>query len=222
MSSRPSVAAVVSRLRGARRPTTPEEQAKHELLTMLRARHPKFLEAVIADARLAARYRSERSEFRSTADALVQALRIACVSDSFLAQCAYRAKARCQALGIPVLPAICHRIAVSQGQLAIGDPVVIEAGIYIPHGQVVIDGFTDIHRAVTIAPFVSIGLVDLAHRGPIVMARASIGTGARVLGPVVIGEDAKVGANSVVIHDVPAGATAVGSPARVVRQAETA
>lgn len=42
-----------------------------------------------------------------------------------------------------------------------------------------------------------------------------IGTGAKILGPVQVGDGAKVGANAVVLEDVPAGATAVGIPARV-------
>jgi serine O-acetyltransferase len=44
------------------------------------------------------------------------------------------------------------------------------------------------------------------------------GAGAKIIGPVTIGDGARVGANAVVVHDVPAGATVVGIPARVVRQ----
>ena len=42
-----------------------------------------------------------------------------------------------------------------------------------------------------------------------------IGAGARVLGPVVIGDDAQIGANAVVVKDVPAGAVVVGVPGRI-------
>jgi serine O-acetyltransferase len=45
-----------------------------------------------------------------------------------------------------------------------------------------------------------------------------IGAGAKVIGPVVVGDHARVGANAVVVHDVPPNATVVGIPARVVRQ----
>ena len=45
-----------------------------------------------------------------------------------------------------------------------------------------------------------------------------LGAGARILGPIHVGEGARVGANAVVLRDVPAGATVVGIPARVVRQ----
>jgi serine O-acetyltransferase len=48
-----------------------------------------------------------------------------------------------------------------------------------------------------------------------------IGAGAKVIGPVRIGDGARVGANAVVVHDVPAHATVVGIPARVVRTRET-
>ncbi|MCX8502192.1 MAG: serine O-acetyltransferase, partial [Alphaproteobacteria bacterium] len=45
-----------------------------------------------------------------------------------------------------------------------------------------------------------------------------VGAGAQILGPITIGDGAKIGANSVVISDVPAGATVVGIPARVLSQ----
>jgi serine O-acetyltransferase len=45
-----------------------------------------------------------------------------------------------------------------------------------------------------------------------------ISAGAKVLGPIVIGEGAKIGSNAVVVKDVPAGATAVGIPARIIEK----
>jgi hypothetical protein len=97
----------------------------------LRARHPRFSEAVLADARVAARCRGERHAFGSRADGVLQALRLAWASDAFAAQVAYRAKARLQALRVPVLPRLGHRVAITVAQVAIGDPVVIRPGIYI-------------------------------------------------------------------------------------------
>ena len=96
--------------------------------------------------------------------------------------------------------------------------MVIHPGVYVPHGQVVIDGITEIGTGAVLSPFISIGLVADVFQGPIIGRRARIGTGARVLGPIDIGEGAVVGANAVVVRDVPAGATVVGVPARVVSQ----
>src|SRR5262245_33422723 len=103
-------------------------------------KHPRFLDAVVADARVTAAHRGERFEFRSRLDGLAQALRLVFVTDAFLAQALYRMKARCQALHLPVLPRLAHRMAIITGQVSIGDPVVVHPGIYLPHGQVVIDG----------------------------------------------------------------------------------
>ena len=53
-------------------------------------------------------------------------------------------------------------------------------------------------------------------RHPTLRQGVVIGAGAKVLGPIVIGEGAKIGSNAVVVKDVPAGATAVGTPARII------
>ena len=56
------------------------------------------------------------------------------------------------------------------------------------------------------------------HAIPTIGARVDIGCGACILGAVTVGDDARIGANAVVLADIPAGATAVGIPARVVRR----
>jgi len=180
----------------------------------LRARHPPFWEAVRADARMTALHRGERHEFRSAADAGVQMLRLAWCSDAYLAQVLYRAKARLQALGVPVLPRLAHRLAMAAAQVSIGDPVVVEPGVYVVHGQIVADGLVTIATGTVISPFVTIGLRAGDVTGPSVGANVSIGTGAKLIGPVTIGAGARIGANAVVVGDVPAGATMVGAPAR--------
>jgi serine O-acetyltransferase len=180
----------------------------------LHARHPRLREALVADARVSALYRGERHEFRSGLDAALQIARLAWVSDAFLAQLLYRVKARAQALGIPVLPRIAHRLAMIIAQVSIGDPVVVHPGVYIIHGQFVADGLVEIHSGAIIAPFVTIGLRAGDVRGATIGPDVSIGTGAKVIGGVQIGAGAQVGANAVVVDDVPAGATVVGAPAR--------
>jgi len=68
----------------------------------------------------------------------------------------------------------------------------------------------------TIFQQVTIGTINGDRRSPVIGDRVFIGAGAKILGPVTIGNDAMIGANSVVIRDVPDGATAVGVPARVI------
>ena len=63
-------------------------------------------------------------------------------------------KAAGQRLGIPILPRLLHRIAMLSAQVSIGDPVVVEAGVYLIHGQVVIDGLTEIVMWDNRRPFV--------------------------------------------------------------------
>jgi serine O-acetyltransferase len=182
----------------------------------IRKRHPRFGAAVLADAKVTARRRGERYEYRNTADAVVQVVRLAIVTDSFLGQVCYRAKAGCQLRRIPLLPRVFHHLAVTHGGICIGDPVVVAPGIHIPHGHVVVNGGVEIGRGVVLSPFTTLGLVSTSFGGPTIEPMASIGTGAKVLGPVTVGEHAKVGANSVVLADVPPGATAVGAPARII------
>jgi serine O-acetyltransferase len=182
----------------------------------IRMKHPRFVAAVVADAKATASYRAERSKFRSRLDAMCQVARLTWVSDAFAAQVCYRAKARLQALGVPILPRLAHMLAMSLAQVCIGDPVVIEPGIYIAHGQVVIDGIVTIKRGVAIFPWVTIGLRGGDFQGPVIGRRVQIGTGAKIVGPVTVGDHARIGANAVVVDDVAPGTTVVGSPARPV------
>ena len=58
---------------------------------------------------------------------------------------------------------------------------------------------------------------DVGKRHPTIGNHVLIGTGAKVLGPITIGDNSRVAANAVVLKDIPENSTAVGSPARVVR-----
>lgn len=82
------------------------------------------------------------------------------------------------------------------------------AGVVI-HRDVVIGDDCMVMQQVTLGQLARGGL-------PRIGSHVYVGCGAKVLGPVKIGDGARVGANAVVLHDVPAGATAVGVPAKIV------
>ena len=147
---------------------------------------------------------------------MVRVLRLALISDAFLAQVCYRAKAASQAPGIPVLPYLLHRSAMMVAQVCIGDPVIVRPGIYLPHGQVVIDGITEVESGAVFFPWVTVGLKAGNVDGPKIGRNVRVGTGAKIIGPVRIGAGASIGANAVVVDDVAPDTTVVGIPARVL------
>jgi len=184
------------------------------------ASHPGFVEAVLADARVAVRMRGDRWTIDGPVTNWFHVVRLAVVGDSFLGQICYRAKASLQARRVPVLPHLFHRLAIVTGQICIGDPVVVDAGVYIPHGQVVADAMTKVGAGATLSPFTTLGRIGAKRGGPTIGALAFISTGAKVVGPVTVGARARVGANAVVLGDVPPDAAAVGVPARIVDASE--
>jgi serine O-acetyltransferase len=186
------------------------------MLAQTAARQPRFFPAVLADAKFAATARGELATFRNRPHAVLHALRLMWESDAFLALALYRAQARLSALGVPLLPRLAHRLAMITAQVCIGKTVVIQPGVHLGHGQVVIDGFVEIDSGVVIHPWVTIGLRGGNYRGPTIERDVRIGTGAKILGNVTVHRDARIGANSVVVTDVPAYATAIGVPARII------
>ena len=98
----------------------------------------------------------------------------------------------------------------------IGKNLFIDHGTGVVIGQTsVIEDDVTIYHGVTLGGVGRQGQVD-GKRHPTIKAGAIIGAGAQVLGDITIGEGAKVGANSVVINDIPDHTTALGIPARVV------
>ena len=86
---------------------------------------------------------------------------------------------------------------------------------FIDHGTGVVIGETaEIGDRVTLYQGVTLGGTGFAggKRHPTVEDNVTIGSGAKLLGPITVGHGAKVGANSVVIHDVPPNSTVVGNP----------
>ncbi|GAA1856306.1 serine O-acetyltransferase [Myceligenerans crystallogenes] len=94
--------------------------------------------------------------------------------------------------------------------------------LFIDHGTGVVIGATaEVGEDVTIYHGVTLGgrAMSAGKRHPTLGDRVMVGAGAKVLGPVRVGADAKIGANAVVVTDVPDGAVAVGVPARLTGRA---
>ena len=101
----------------------------------------------------------------------------------------------------------------------------IGKGLCIDHGMGVVIGETaEIGDDVLIYHGVTLGGTgkDKGKRHPTIGNGVVIGAGAKVLGPIKVGDNAKIGANAVVVKDVPEGATAVGIPAKnIIRTSAT-
>ncbi|MEM9010917.1 MAG: hypothetical protein AAGE18_06805 [Pseudomonadota bacterium] len=194
---------------------------RQELLRQRARANPGFARAAAADARAVAASLHGRRDWHGRSPALLLILAMIWQADGFLALVLTRMATWLRRRSVPVLPTILRRIAITIAQVHIGAPVILGPGIILPHGQVVIDGLVQIGGGAVIRPFVTIGLAEGNIVGPTIGARAVIGTGAKIIGPITIGKDVKIGANAVVIHDVPDGATVVGAPARVVEKAKS-
>lgn len=102
-------------------------------------------------------------------------------------------------------------------------PLTLKAqgGLMLPHPNGIV-----VHPDVQIGPNcilfqqVTLGVNRGKEGVPKLGGHVDVGPGARILGPVTIGDHAVIGANAVVLCDVPAGATAVGVPARILPQSE--
>jgi serine O-acetyltransferase len=96
--------------------------------------------------------------------------------------------------------------------------------VFFDHGMGVVIGETaEIGVDCTLYHGVTLGGTSWAKgkRHPTLGKGVVIGAGAKILGPIVIGDGAKIGSNAVVVKPVPAGATAIGIPARLVESQET-
>jgi len=132
----------------------------------------------------------------------------------------YRVAHRMFLAGVPVLPRLISMWMRALTGIEIHPAAKIGEGLFIDHGSGVVIGETaEIGKDVTLYQGVTLGGTGFAtgKRHPTVEDNVTIGSGAKLLGPITIGHGAKVGANSVVITDVPANSTVVGNPGHPVR-----
>ena len=203
-------------------PTITRAQFKKAVQAQLRAARPG-LGAISRDAAAFCRGRGEPWPTTRWGRWLT-VIRLVWQADDFLALALYRLRTVMldAPFPVPILPKLLHILSAQLSDIRIGDWTVLEAGIYIPHGHIVIDGLVKVGHGSVLRPWITLGLVHGGIVGPTLAERVSVGTGAKILGDVKIGAFAKIGANAVVISDVPAGATAIGVPARVIENGSTA
>ena len=133
---------------------------------------------------------------------------------------AHRVAHALHSVGVPVLPRLIATIARSITGIEIHPAATIGRGFFIDHGMGVVVGETaEIGDDVTLYQGVTLGGTGFAtgKRHPTVQDNVTIGSGAKLLGPITVGHGSKIGANSVVIHDVPPNSTVVGNPGHPVR-----
>ena len=122
--------------------------------------------------------------------------------------------------GAPLLPRLIAAAARSITGIEIHPAAQIGDGFFVDHGMGVVIGETaQIGDDVTLYQGVTLGGTGFqtGKRHPTIEDNVTIGSGAKLLGPITIGHGAKIGANTVVIHDVPPNSTVVGNPGHPVR-----
>jgi serine O-acetyltransferase len=122
--------------------------------------------------------------------------------------------------GVPMAPRLLAYLTRTVTGVEIHPAASIGRGPFIDHGSGVVIGETaEIGDNVTLYQAVTLGGTGFQRgkRHPTVGDDVVIGSGAKLLGPIAVGDRAKIGANSVVIHDVPAASTVVGNPGHPVR-----
>jgi serine O-acetyltransferase len=121
--------------------------------------------------------------------------------------------------GIPFLPRLISHISRFCTGIEIHPGAKIGEGFFIDHGMGVVIGETaEIGDNVLLYQGVTLGGTSLqkAKRHPTLGNNVVVGVGAKLIGDITIGENSKIGAGSVVVTSVPANATVVGVPGRVV------
>jgi serine O-acetyltransferase len=129
----------------------------------------------------------------------------------------YRLMQACQRRSLlKPLGLLVYRLNAALSHVVIGRGAEIGPGFVILHSfGIVINSAVKAGRGLVLEHGVTIGAAH--NQSPVLGDNVYVGAGAKIIGPVHIGSDVKIGANAVVTRDLPDGATAIGIPARVVR-----
>jgi len=138
----------------------------------------------------------------------------------FHALLAYRFAHWVRGKGVPFLPRAISQLARLLTGIEIHPGATIGRGFFIDHGMGVVIGETaEIGDYVTLFQGVTLGGTgkERGKRHPTLGNHVVVGAGAKILGGIRVGDNVKVGANSVVLKSVPANSTVIGVPARVIK-----
>ncbi len=138
----------------------------------------------------------------------------------FHALLAYRISHWLKVHDVPILPRIISQLARWLTGVEIHPSAKIGTGFFIDHGMGVVIGETaEIGDYVTLFQGVTLGGTgkERGKRHPTLGNHVVVGAGAKILGGITIGDNVKIGANSVVLKNVPPNSTVIGVPARVIK-----
>lgn len=122
--------------------------------------------------------------------------------------------------GVPLLPGAIAYLTRSVTGVEIHPAAKIGPELFIDHGSGVVIGETaEIGKSVTLYQGVTLGGTGFQRgkRHPTLGDNVTVGSGAKLLGPISVGDGAKIGANTVVVEDVPPSSTVVGNPGHPVK-----
>ncbi len=166
-------------------------------------------------------YRRELKAARDRDPAARNDFEILLLYSGFHAIVLYRLAHKLLSFKIPFFPRLISQIGRFFTGIEIHPGAQIGTGLFIDHGMGVVVGETSIiGNNVTLFQGVTLGGTgkEQGKRHPTIRNNVVIGTGAKVLGNITVGDNSYVGANAVVIKDVPPNSTVVGVPGRITKQ----
>ena len=138
----------------------------------------------------------------------------------FHALLAYRISHGLKSMGVPFFPRAISQLARWLTGVEIHPSAKIGTGFFIDHGMGVVIGETaEVGDYVTLFQGVTLGGTgkERGKRHPTLGNHVVVGAGAKILGGISIGDNVKIGANSVVLKNVPANSTVISVPARIIK-----